>query len=66
MNIEPAALLIWKSTPKWIDITVDLLEFLLALADKWGVCVCVCVFCVCVSRCVSNDRGGGLGPGFRV
>ena len=30
------------------------------------VCVCVCVFCVCVSRCVSNDRGGGLGPGLRV
>ena len=36
MNIEPAALLIWKSTPKWIDITVDLVEFLLAIADKWG------------------------------
>jgi integrator complex subunit 3 len=36
MNIEPAALLIWKSTPKWIDITVDLTEFLLAIADKWG------------------------------
>ena len=36
MNIEPAALLIWKSTPKWIEITVDLTEFLLAIADKWG------------------------------
>jgi len=34
--LEPAALLIWKSTPKWIDITVDLIEFLLAIADKWG------------------------------
>mmetsp|Transcript_36323 Transcript_36323/g.81850 ORF Transcript_36323/g.81850 Transcript_36323/m.81850 type:complete len:1098 (-) Transcript_36323:36-3329(-) len=36
MNIEPAALLITRSIPKWLDITVDLMEFMFALADLWN------------------------------
>ena len=35
MVVEPAALLIVRSIPKWIDITSDLMEFLLAAADDW-------------------------------
>ena len=36
MNVEPAALLITRSIPKWLDIAVDLTEFMLAVADEWG------------------------------
>lgn len=36
MNVEPAALLITRSIPKWLDIAADLIEFMLAVADEWG------------------------------
>ena len=34
MNVEPAALLITRSIPKWLDIAVDLTEFMLAVPPR--------------------------------